>query len=82
MAPVAPTISSVTVSGTSSFTEAGARAQFTATATLSDGKTEDRTSTATWLTSNATVATVSSQGLVTVLASGDASITASVSDVG
>lgn len=79
--PATPTISSVTVSGTSSFTEAGARAQFTAMATLSDGTSEDRTSAATWLTSNASVATVSSQGLVTVLASGDASITASVSDV-
>ena len=79
--PVAPTISSVTVTGTSSFTESGARSQFTATVTLSDGKSEDRTGTATWMTSNAAVATVSSQGLVTVLASGDASITASVSEV-
>lgn len=79
--PVAPIVTNVTVTGTSSFTEAGARSQFTATVTLSDGKTEDRTSTATWSSSNATVATVSSQGLVTVLASGDASITATVSDV-
>lgn len=79
--PATPIVTNVTVTGTSSFTEAGARSQFTATVTLSDGKTEDRTSTATWSSSNATVATVSSQGLVTVLASGDASITATVSDV-
>lgn len=79
--PAAPTISSVAVTGTSSFTEAGARSQFTARATLSDGTTEDRTSTATWQTDNTAVATVSSQGLVTILASGETAITATVSDV-
>lgn len=49
--------------------------------TLSNGATEDRTSTASWQSSNTAVATVSSQGMVTILASGDASITATVSDV-
>jgi hypothetical protein len=81
VAPVAPTISSVAVSGTSSFTEAGARSQFTARVTLSDGTSEDRTNSATWQTDNSTVATVSSQGMVTVLASGDTAITAMVGDV-
>jgi Bacterial Ig-like domain (group 2) len=79
--PATPTVSNVAVTGTSSFTEAGARSQLTATVTLSNGTTEDRTSTATWQTDNSTVATVSSQGLVTVLASGDTAITATVSDV-
>ena len=69
------------VTGTSSFTEAGARSQLTARVTLSDGTTEDRTNTATWQSDNTTVASVSSQGIVTVLASGDTSITATVSDV-
>jgi len=78
---VAPTISSVAVTGTSSFTEAGARSQFTARATLSDGTTEDRTTTAIWQTDNTTVATVSSQGLATILASGDTAISATVSGV-
>ena len=81
VAPVAPTISSVVVTGPSSFTEAGATSQFTARATWSDGTTEDRTGSATWQTDNTTVATVSSQGLVTIRASGDTSITATVSDV-
>src|SRR5215217_5443672 len=80
-APVAPTVSSVAVTGTSSFTEAGARAQLTARVTMSDGTTDDRTNTATWQSENTTVATVSSQGLVTVLASGDTSIVATVADV-
>ena len=79
--PVAPTVSSVAVTGTSSFTEAGARSQLTARVILSDGTTEDRTNTATWLSENTVVATVSSQGVVTVLASGDTSIVATVSDV-
>ena len=81
VAPVAPIVSSVAVTGTSSFTEAGARSQLTARVTLSDGASEDRTNTATWQSDNTTVATVSAQGLVTVLASGDTSITATVSDV-
>jgi hypothetical protein len=78
--PAAPTVASVNVSGTSSFVAKG-QSQFTATVSLSNGTTEDRTSTATWQSSNTTVATVSSQGMVTILASGDASITATVSDV-
>jgi len=49
--------------------------------TLSNGTTEDRTSSATWQSSNLAVATVSSQGMVTIVASGDASIIATVSDV-
>ena len=48
---------------------------------MSNGTTEDRTSTATWHSDNTVVATVSSQGLVTVLASGDTAINATVGDV-
>ncbi|MEO7158567.1 MAG: Ig-like domain-containing protein [Vicinamibacterales bacterium] len=76
-----PTVTSVAVSGTSSFTEAGASSQLSARVTLSDGATEDRTNSATWQTDNAVVATVSSQGLVTILSSGDTSIGATVSGV-
>src|SRR5689334_22770163 len=65
--PAAPTVASVSVSGTSSFATAG-QSQFTAMVTPSNGTTEDRTSTASWQSSNTAVATVSAQGLVTVLA--------------
>lgn len=78
--PAAPTVSTVTVSGTSSFTSK-TQSQLTAMVTLSNGTTEDRTGSANWQSSNTTVATVSSQGMVTTLASGDASITATVSDI-
>ena len=81
VAPAAPTISIVAVTGTSSFTEAGARSQLSARVTLSDGTNEDRTSTATWQSDNPTVASVSAQGVVTGLASGDTSISATVSGV-
>ena len=70
----------MSVSGTSSFTATG-QSQLTATATLSNGTTENRTSTATWQSSNAAVATVSPQGLINILSSGDASIAATVADV-
>src|SRR6186713_2830933 len=46
------TVSSVAVTGTNSFTEKGATAQLTATATLSNGTSENRTSSATWASDN------------------------------
>lgn len=78
--PASPTVTSVAVTGTSSFTTTG-QSQLTATVTLSNGTTENRTSTATWQSSNTAVATVASNGMLTVLSSGDATITATVSDV-
>ena len=79
--PTPATVVSVAVSGTNSFTERGVTAQFTATATLSDGTTQNRTTTATWQSDNTAVATVSDQGVVTALATGDATISATVSGI-
>lgn len=75
------TVSSVAVTGTSDLTAKGATTQLTATATMSNGTTENRTSTATWQSDNAAVASVSSQGVVTAVATGDATISATVSGV-
>ena len=72
-------IARVTVNGPSSLTQRGATAQFTATVTLSNGASEDRTTTATWISSNTAVATVSSNGLVTAQGDGSATISAIVS---
>jgi hypothetical protein len=69
------------VTGQTSFAEMGARTQFTARANFSNGTTEDRTSSASWNSDNTVVATVSSLGMVTVLASGDTAISATVGDV-
>ena len=81
-APPTLTVTSVSVtSATTSFTERGATARFTATVTLSNGATEDRTSTAGWRSDNTGVATVAADGTVTAQGDGQATITASVSNV-
>jgi hypothetical protein len=74
-----PTVSSVTVSGSSP--ALGETTQFTATATLSNAATHDVTAQATWQTSDGGVATVSSGGLVRSVAAGEADITATYSGV-
>jgi hypothetical protein len=75
--PSAPaSVTAVAISGTASLTINGQANQLTATATLSDGTTQNVTSSATWQSSNATVATVSSTGLVTAVAAGTTTITA------
>lgn len=79
--PAAPaaTLSSVAVSGTA--TAVGAPAQFSATATFSDGTTQSVTSQATWASSDTTVASVSSSGLVSGVAPGGADISATYQNV-
>lgn len=52
--------------------------QFSATATYSDGSTADVTASATWTDTNASVATISGKGMVTALAPGSTTITASM----
>ena len=79
--PTTPTITGVTVNGTTAFTSRGATAQFSAMVTLSNGTSEDRTSTAAWQTSNSSVASVSSSGVVTAQGSGDADISAAIGTV-
>jgi uncharacterized protein YjdB len=59
----------------------GETAQFTATATLSNGTTQDVTSQATWQSSNAAVATVTPTGIVRSVAAGEADISATYSSV-
>jgi Big-like domain-containing protein len=68
------TLQSIVISGTAPVK--GASVQFTATAMYSDGTSKDVTSTATWATSDSTIATVSAVGLVTGVGDGTASITA------
>jgi hypothetical protein len=79
--PVAPaiTVSSVTVNG--SAPALGETSQFTATAALSDGTTQDVTGQATWQSSDASVAVVSSTGAVRSVAAGEADLTATYSGV-
>ena len=73
------TVSSVTVSGAAP--TVGSAVQFTATASLSDGTTQDVTSLATWQSSDSSEATVSSTGVVTAIAPGSVSVTATYQSV-
>jgi len=72
----APVLASFAVTPGSASVAAGYTQQFTATGTYSDGTTQNLTGTATWTSSAATIATVSSGGLVTSLAQGATTITA------
>ncbi|MBE3071351.1 MAG: Ig-like domain-containing protein [Acidobacteria bacterium] len=54
----------------------GGTAQLTATARLSNGTTQDCTNSATWESSDGTIARVSATGLVTTVAAGEAEIRA------
>jgi uncharacterized protein YjdB len=69
-----PTLKSVAITGPP--VAVGATAQFVATATFTDGTTQNVTSTSTWSSSNTAVATVNAAGVVTGVADGTSSITA------
>lgn len=77
--PSAPTVSSLTISGTAPVI--GASAQFSAVATLSGGITQDVTNQGSWQSSNSSVATVSATGLVTAVGAGDVDIRATFQNV-
>src|SRR5579859_6574641 len=68
------TVSSVDVNG--AVPAIGSTAQFTCTATFSDGTTQDVTSQASWVSFNTAVARVSSSGVVTAVATGTAVVKA------
>src|SRR5580698_9269097 len=75
-------VSTISVTPTSQTLAIGQTAQLTATGTVSHGNhpssTEDITDQVTWTSSTPAVATVSSTGLVTAVAAGTASISASL----
>ena len=54
----------------------GKSTQLTATATLSDGSTQDVTAQATWSSADTTIATIGSTGVVTGVAGGTTTVTA------
>jgi hypothetical protein len=72
--PPAVSVSSIAVTGAAP--KVGQTAQFTATATLSNGTTQVITAQATWQSSNTSVITVSTSGAVTGVGSGEGDVTA------
>jgi len=77
----APSLQSVSVTPGTASVLAGKTQQFTATGTYSDGSTQDLSSTASWSSSDTTVATVNSAGLATTLSEGSSDITAALQSV-
>jgi uncharacterized protein YjdB len=69
-------LSSIAVTPTSDSTSAGDTVQYKATGTLDDGTQIDITDSVTWSSSNTSVATISSTGLATAVASGTTYIVA------
>lgn len=80
-APAVPSparVVAVTVTGPVSMWQRGQTMQLTAMATLSNGFTENRTSSATWASDNSGVAAVSPAGVVTAGNEGTANISATI----
>jgi len=74
----APTISSISVTPVGLTLGIGINQQYTASATYSDGSTQDLVSGVTWSSSSTSVATIDNSGLATTVADGTTTITATV----
>jgi len=77
--PTTKTLTSIVVTPASAALQVGATQQFAAAAKYNDGSTADVSTAASWQTASQLEAKVSSSGLVTGVASGATSVTASLS---
>lgn len=75
-APSPPVLTSLSISGSTSFTASGQSSQLSAIANYSNSTTENVTNTAVWQTSNPVVVVVSGGGLLTSRGAGSAQVTA------
>ena len=87
VSPIAPltvsnkTISVITVSPQNLILSAGGQQQYTANATYSDGSNGDVTNSVTWGSSSSSVATITTGGFVTAVATGNTTISAALGGV-
>src|SRR5579871_3137900 len=77
----AATLMSIAVSPSSTTAAIGTTQQFTAKGSYSDGTTQDLTKSVTWSSSSASVATISSDGVATLVGAGKATISAELKSV-
>jgi hypothetical protein len=77
----APTLVSITITPNSAFVYSGQTQQFTATGNYSDSSTQDLTNSATWTSSDTTVATFNSSGLASTVLAGTVTVTAAYNGV-
>src|SRR5947209_943676 len=75
------TVVSLSIDGNASLSLKGETSQLTASATLSDGHVEDRTSAVQWSSSDTTIAIVSRTGLLTAMGDGKTVVTAKLETV-
>ncbi|MGI4755738.1 MAG: Ig-like domain-containing protein, partial [Janthinobacterium lividum] len=75
--PTSPTLQSLTISPIAASLGAGSTLQFTATGLYSDGSTQNVTNQTIWQSSVPTVATISSNGLLSARAGGNTQVWAS-----
>src|SRR6184192_2314009 len=73
-----PTIASISVTPVGLTLGIGINQQYTATATYSDGSTQDLVNGVTWSSSSSSVTTINSSGLASTVAAGTTTITATV----
>lgn len=78
---IGPTLTTVTLAPSTPSIAVGKTQQMTATGTYDNSSTETITDSAGWASSDVTIATVSSTGLVTGVASGSATISATLDRV-
>ncbi len=76
LSPLSPTLMSIAVTPANPSIAVGNSEYFTATGTYSDGSTQNLTSSVTWSSSDTSVATNGSNGIVTPVAAGSAIVTA------
>ncbi len=76
-----PALNSITVTPANSTVAVGGTQQFTANGLFTDGSTQNITNQVTWSSSNSSVATISSSGVLSALTSGSSVITASQGSV-
>lgn len=74
-------LTAVAISPAGVYVNVGSTQQFTAMATYSDGTQTNMTSSATWASSNSAVASVSGSGLLSAIAKGAGTVTATVGTV-
>jgi len=78
---IGPTLSSVSVAPSTPSIAIGKTQQMTATGTYDNGSTDNITDSASWATSDVSIATVSSMGLVTGVSQGSATISATLDGI-
>jgi hypothetical protein len=76
-----PTLVSITVTPAAPSIAIGTQQQFTATGNYLDGSTQDLTETAAWSSSAPSIATISTTGLASTVASGQSTIAAAVGTI-